>query len=193
MTERTKLQWLIGLLVVAGVVYWHEESSTPTLPGVLSADTRFVPLSVKEPALQVNRLNELQKDEYSGTHRNIFVAGPAPAPAGAAAPVAVQKPFVGPMAPPPPPPPPPLQVPVEFYGVESSNGKKVALFKNGDDPLIVAEGGTFMNRFRLVRIANTSADVEEISSGRHATLPLVQPDEGGGASAAPPNPGASQQ
>jgi hypothetical protein len=184
MTERTKVQWLIGLLLAAGVVYWREETSTPTLPGVLSADTRFLPLSVKEPALQVNRLSELQKDEYSGAHRNIFVAGLQAAPAGAAAPVAVQKPFIGPMPPPPPAPAPPLQVPVEFYGVESSNGKKVALFKNGDDPLIVAEGATFLNRFRLVRIANTSADVEEISTGRHATVPLVQPDDGGGAGAA---------
>jgi hypothetical protein len=189
MTERRKVQWLIGLLVAAGVVYWYEQSSAPTQPSVLSADTRFVPLTVKEPALQVDRLNELQNDEYTGTHRNIFVAGPMAPPPGAAPVVEASRPFVGPM---PPPPPPPLQVPVEFYGVESSNGKKVALFKNGDDPLIVAEGDTFMSRFRLVRIANTSADVEEVSTGRHATLLLVQPDQGG-AGGAPNGGGAGQE
>lgn len=87
-------------------------------------------------------------------------------------------PFVGPQ---PAPPPPPLQVPVEFYGIESSQGRQVALLKNGDDVLIVAPGDTFMNRFRLLRIGNQSADVEEISSGRHATLPLVPPvDQGSG-------------
>jgi hypothetical protein len=191
MTERAKIQLFVALLVVAGGVYWYEQSSAPTLPTVLSADTRFVPLSVKEPALQVDRLNQLQNDEYTGTHRNIFVAGALPpAPGTAPVPEAPRLP-VGPM---PPQPPPPLQVPVEFYGVESSNGKKVALFKNGDDPLIVAEGDTFMSRFKLIRIANTSADVEEVSSGRHAMVPLVQPDQGGaGASAGGPAGGGAGQ
>ena len=38
-----------------------------------------------------------------------------------------------------------------------------------------AEGDTFLNRFRLVHIGNDSADVEEISTGRHATVQMVQP------------------
>ena len=185
MKERTKIQLFIGLLFIGGLTYWYEQNPGPSEPGVLSADSRFTPLDVKEPALQLDRLEALQRDEYAGSKRNIFLAGPAPALSGPA--VAVQKPFVGPQPPPPPAPPPPVQVPVEFYGVESSNGRKVALFKNGDDPLIVPEGASFLNRFRLVRIGNTSADVEEISSGRHATLPLVLPEAGGGNSTGAPS------
>jgi hypothetical protein len=180
MSERAKIQLFVALLVIAGAVYFYERGATPSTPGVLSADTRFVPLGVKEPALRVDRLQELQKDEYKGAQRNIFVAGPPPPPPGAVVHTEAPKAFVGPQV---PPPPPPLQVPVEFYGVESSSGgRPVALFKNGDDIIIAAEGDTFMNRYRLVRIGNQSADVEEISSGRHATLPMVQPQEQGSSS-----------
>jgi hypothetical protein len=179
MSERVKIQLLVALLVIAGAVYFYERNAAPSLPGVLSADTRFVPLSVTEPALQVGRLQQLQKDEYKGSHRNIFVAGPPPPPPGAETHTEATRPMIGPQ---PVPPPPPLQVPVEFYGVESSaGGKKVALLKNGDDIIIVAEGDTFMKRFRLIRIGNQSADVEEISTNRQATLPMVQPQDQSGA------------
>jgi hypothetical protein len=182
MTERAKIQLLIALFVIAGAVYFYERSSTPSTPGVLSADTRFVPLDVKEPALQVERLQQLQKDEYAGAKRNIFVAGPVAPPPATAAHVEAPRPFVGPEK---PPPPPPLQVPVEFYGIESSNGREVAFFKNGDDIITASEGDTFMSRYKLLHIGNQSAEVEEISTGRHATLPLVPPTDqtsnGGGA------------
>lgn len=177
MSERKKIQLLIGLLVIAGGLYFYERTSNPSLPTGVSADTGFTPLNVQEPALQLDRLRKAQNDQYAGTQRNIFVAAPPPEPQSAAH-VEAPRPFVGPQL---PPPPPPLQVPVEFYGIESSAGRQVALLKNGDDVLIVAPGDTFMNRFRLLRIGNESAEVEEVSSGRHATLPLVPPvDQGGG-------------
>lgn len=179
MSERKKIQLLIVLLLLAVGVYFYERSSGTSLPGGVSADTgSFAPLNVQDPALQLDRLRNAQNDEYKGTPRNIFVSGPPPPPPGAVHMEAPQ-PFVGPQQ---PPPPPPLQVPVEFYGVESSAGREVALFKNGDDPpIIVGEGDTFMNRFRLLRIGNQSAEVEEISTGRRATLPLVPPvDQGSG-------------
>ena len=56
-----------------------------------------------------------------------------------------------------------------------SSPKRVAFFLNGDDVLVVQEGSVFMGRFRLDKIGNDSADVEEVSSGRHATVPMVQP------------------
>lgn len=173
MSERKKIQLLIALLVVAGALYFYERTYSPSLPAGVSADSSsFTPLNVQEPALQLDRLRQAQNDQYSGTQRNIFVAAPPPPPAGVATHAEAPRPFVGPQ---PPPPPPPLQVPVEFYGIESSEGRQVALFKNGDDVLIVPQGDTFMNRFRLLRIGNQSAEVEEISSGRRATLPLVPP------------------
>ncbi len=172
MSERKKIQLLIALLVVAGGLYFYERTSSPSLPDGVLADRGFTPLNVQEPTLQLDRLRQVQNDQYKGSQRNIFVAAPPPPPPGAANHTEAPRPFVGPQ---PPPPPPPLQVPVEFYGIESSGGRQVALLKNGDDVLIVAPGNTFMNRFRLLRIGNESAEVEEISSGRHATLPLVPP------------------
>jgi hypothetical protein len=177
MTERRKIQLLVALLIAAGAVFYFERDNGPTEPSSISADTHFVPLAVEEPALQVDRLKQLQKDEYKGAQKNIFTSAPVPQAGGEVKAQAAPRLPVGPQ---PVPPPPPLQVAVEFYGVESSHGRKVALFKNGDDPpIIVAEGETFMSRYRLVHIGNQSAEVEEISSGRHATVPLFQPADSG--------------
>ena len=173
MSERTKIQLLVGLLLVAAAVFFYERNPTPSMPEGVSADTRFTPLNVKEPALQLDKLRKLQEDEYKGAQRNIFVAAPLPPAAAAAAHVDAPQLFVGPQ---PAPPPPPLQVPVEFYGIESSGGRQVALFKTqnaNDPPLIVGEGDTFMDRYRLIHIGNQSAEVQEISTGRQTTIPLV--------------------
>ena len=173
MSQRTKIQALVVLLAVAVVAYLHSRNESPVMPSVLSADTHFQALNVKDPILRLDLLQKEQQENYSGSHRNIFVAAPPPPPPAARVPV--PRPFVGPVQPPPPPPPPPLQVPVEFFGMQtSSRGKRMAFFKSGDDILTVNEGDTFLNRFRLVHIGNESADVEETSSGRHATVPLVQ-------------------
>ncbi|HKQ86918.1 MAG TPA: hypothetical protein VJS43_09120 [Candidatus Acidoferrales bacterium] len=173
MSERKKIQLLIALLAIAGGLYLYERTSNPSVTTGVLADRGFTPLNVQEPALQLDRLRRAQSDQYTGTQRNIFVAAPPSPLPGTVTHIEAPPPFVGPQL---PPPPPPLQVPVEFYGIESSGGREVALLKNGDEPpIIVAEGDTFMNRFRLLRIGNQSAEVEEISSGRHATLPLVPP------------------
>ena len=55
----------------------------------------------------------------------------------------------------------------------------MAFFTSGDDVFVVAEGDKFLNAFRLIHIGNESADVEEISTGRHATLLLVEPPDQG--------------
>jgi len=144
--------------------------------GVLAYDPKFQPLDVQEPRLHTELLERLRKLDYAGTHRNIFVATP-PLPdsgPGSARPAPKPEPFVGPRL---PPPPPPLQVPAEFFGyaTRSASGKRVAFFTSGDDVLLVPEGDTFLGRFRLVHIGNDSADVEEIATGRHTNVQLVQP------------------
>jgi len=187
MSQRTQVYVLAGLAVLlAFVAYMYAfRTSVPGLPGVLAADAKFEPLDVQEPSLRLDQLDRLRKLEYSGSHRNIFVAGvpppPKPTAAQAAAAAAAARPPVGPQL---PPPPPPLQIPAEFFGYasQSKSGKRVAFFTSGDDVLVVAEGDKFLNTFRLVHIGNESADVEEISTGRHATVALVQPPAQGGES-----------
>jgi len=175
MSQRAKAYVLAGLFVLLAAVlyyYFFPKAPTPGITGVLASDIKFSPLDVQEAGLHLDRLENLRKLEYSGSHRNIFVAAPPPPPKAAQA--AEQIPFVGPRL---PPPPPPLQVPAEFFGysADPQTGKRTAFFTSGDDVLIVKEGDTFLGGLRLLHIGNESADVQEISTGRHATVQLVQP------------------
>jgi hypothetical protein len=92
------------------------------------------------------------------------------------------------------PPPPPVSVPATLFGFASMprNGKRVAFFLEGEDVLVVNEGAVFLNRFRLDKIGNDSADVEEISSQRHVTVQMTAPTAGAGAAAGNDNAGPNQ-
>jgi hypothetical protein len=180
MTQRTQIYILAALIVTLGLVayyYFVGQPSASGPAGVLAADAKFEPLDVQEPALRIDELDKLRKLEYTGSHRNIFVAEPAPPPKPTAQQAAAARPFIGPIY----RPPPPIVVPAEFFGYASQahGGKRVAFFTAGDDVLVVAEGDKFLNNYRLVHIGNESADVEEISSGRHTSMPLVQPPDQG--------------
>jgi hypothetical protein len=182
MNQRFKIYSLLALAAIfAFVVYtqYFSGSDVPGIPGIATADTNFVPLDIQEPQLRLDLLARIQKSEYSGSHRNVFVATPPPPPV----PVAQKNAgpvFTGPRVPPPPPPPPPLTVPGEFFGYASTpgTGRRVAFYKNGDDVSLIAEGDTFLGNLRLVHIGDDSVDVQEISSGRHARVTMVQPTPG---------------
>ncbi|HKV05701.1 MAG TPA: hypothetical protein VJO53_11415 [Candidatus Acidoferrales bacterium] len=184
MSQRAKIYLLVVLGVALAIVLYvyfpFGRSRVPGLTGVLASDTKFEPLDVHEPQLRLDELEKLRKLEYSGSHRNIFVAAPPPVPKTVGAAAVPVRPFVGPVV---PPPPPPLQIPAQFFGFAAhpDTGHRVGFFISGEDVFVVAEGDTFLNNYRLVHIGNDSADVEEISSGRHATIPMVQPpDQGSG-------------
>jgi len=177
MSRRTQIYVFVALLLVlAYSLYSALQNSTANSPGVVAANGKFEPLTIHEPRLRLDLLAKLQKLEYSGSHRNIFVETPPPPPPSAAqaAAVAAARRILGPV---PPPPPPSVQVPAEFFGYETNpaSGKHIAFFLSGDDVLVVPEGDSFLNRFRLIHIGTDSADVQEISSGRHAFVQLVQP------------------
>jgi len=176
MKGRKELYISAGVLILLAIAVYSFLSSRDDgtgFPGVLASDTKFEPLQIREPELRMDLLESVRKLEYTGSHRNIFVAAPVPLaqPAGPAGVTA--RPFVGPRV---PPPPPPLQVPADFFGYafEPHGNHRVAFFTSGDDVLVVGEGETFLGRFRLDRIGNDSVDVEEIATKRHTTL-LVQP------------------
>jgi hypothetical protein len=103
-------------------------------------------------------------------HRSIFSATLPPPPAP---PVSKLPP-----APVVPAGPPPLTVDAKYFGYVSdfSGSHRRAFFStnNNDDIIIASEGDTLMGRFRVVRLTNTSADVEEVSTGRRATLAIEQ-------------------
>jgi hypothetical protein len=191
MTRRSQLYLLAALAVVLVVVYFMNRNAASSGSGVLAADGAFQPLAVHEPQLRLDLLANLTKLVYTGTHRDIFSAVPPP-PEPTAAEIAARKlyPTV-----PVKPPDPPLTIPGQLYGYATSkSGGHVAFFTNGDDILVVPEGDTFLSRFRLTHIGVDSADVMEISTGRHAVVPMLlpTPPASGAGDANPPanNPGA---
>jgi hypothetical protein len=182
MKQRIQIYSLLALAVILAYVLYSSyfgHSDVPGVPGETAADTRFVPLDIQEPQLRLDLLERIQKSEYSGTHRNVFVATPPPPPVAIAQQNAAPK-FIGPRVPPPPPPPPPLSVPGEFFGYASTpgTGRRVAFFKNGDDVSLIAEGDIFLGNLRLTHIGDDSVDVQEVSSGRHARVAMVKPPAG---------------
>ncbi len=167
MSRHTQIYLLVALLavLVALVAYnWR----SPEMATVLSADENFQPLKVENPELRRDLLDKIHKREYSRTHRNIFSAAPPPPPQPDVTKKNEQE---------TPPPPPPLEVPFKFFGyaTDPQTGKRRGFFTTGDDVFIVSEGETLLNRFRLLKIGNTTAEVEETQSGRRATLQMEQP------------------
>jgi hypothetical protein len=180
MTRRTQFIVLGVLLAVLAATafnfYRRGYSSEEDTPQPVSLNAKFTPLSVDNPALRLDILKRFLALEYKGVHRSIFSATlplpPAPPPS---------KQVI--VAPGPPPGPPPLTVDAKYFGYVSDFGgnHRRAFFatSNNEDVIIAGEGDTFMGRFRVVRLTNTTADVEEVSTGRRATLTLEEPSPTG--------------
>jgi hypothetical protein len=149
------------------------DSSGETSPAAISLDAKFAPLNVDNPALRLDIMKRFLALEYKGVHRSIFSATLPPPPAPPPSAQVVNT------VPGPPPGPAPLTVDAKYFGyVSDLNGSHRRAFlatTNNEDVIIASEGDTFMGRFRIVRLTNTSADVEEVSSGRRATLTLEEP------------------
>ena len=167
------------LLVLAGAGYYFYESrfgSQEDAPPPVALDARFTPLNVDNPALRLDILQRFLALEYKGVHRSIFSASLPPPPA----PPPTKQVAVDPG---PPPGPPPLVVDAKYFGYVSDNSgsHRRAFFatNNNDDVVIAGEGDTLMGRFRVVRLTNTTAEMEEVSSGRRTTLTLEEPSPNG--------------
>jgi hypothetical protein len=180
MTRRNQ-SIVLGVLlaVLAGTAfnfYRTRYSSPEESPQPVSLDARFTPLAVDNPALRLDILKRFLELEYKGVHRSIFSATLPPPPVPPPSKQAVVAPVV-------PTGPPPLTVDAKYFGYVSDYGgnHRRAFFatSNNEDVIIAGEGDTFMGRFRVVRLTNTTADVEEVSSGRRATLTLEEPSPNG--------------
>ena len=173
---------LLGVLflVLLGSVYYAYRnfvSADDAPKAAANIDDRFTPLNVDNPALRTDVLKRFLELQYNGVHRSIFSATLPPPPVPPAPPKPVN------VAPPVPSGPPPLTVDAKYFGYVSdlAGSHRRAFFAtpNNEDVYIAGEGDTLMGRFRVVRITNTAADVEEVSSGRRATLTLEEPGPNG--------------
>ena len=171
MKRRIEIGVLALLLAVIALLAYRYWRPAPEAAGTSPAYGKFEPLAVENPSLRLDMLERIRKFAYpGGQHRNIFVATLPPPP-----PSATQKKAQGPVA---PPPPPPLEVPAKFFGYAADlrTGVRRAFFASpdGENVYILAEGETLLGRFRLLRIGNSTAEVEEIASGRRATLVMEE-------------------
>lgn len=173
---------VLGVLLVAlvGAGFYLYRAYAPAVAALPApnVDEKFTPLNVDNPALRLDILKRFLELEYKGVHRSIFSATlpPPPAPPPSAQPVNVPAPVV-------PAGPPPLTVDAKYFGFVSdfSGNHKRAFFatSNNEDVIIAGEGDTLLGRFQIIRLTNTTADVEEVASGRRATLTLEEPSPNG--------------
>jgi len=148
----------------------------PALPAARSLD----------PTLRTDLLKISEDREYTGGKRNIFAAhveAPPPPPCDGTIdkktgkciphPVVAQ----GPVCPGPDPrcgPPPPPPIPLKFYGFASKTGEQKKVFlASGDDVIVGAEGDLVLRRYRILKINNTSVEIEDILNNNKQTIPLT--------------------
>jgi hypothetical protein len=152
------------------------------------------PLKV-DPQLKLDILAKLATVNYTGTGRNLFEMGVAPPPKpttpdpkiipGVAKPViepmryamAIGPPKDPPPPPPPPPPPQPPPITMKFYGYSGPRGAgKKAFFLDGEEIHMAGEGDMIKNRWKVVRIGLSSADVQDTQfpQARPQQVPLSE-------------------
>jgi hypothetical protein len=128
---------------------------------------------VENPAIQSWKIAKVQKTEYKSAGRNPFSAVAPPPPAAK-----VLQPGDKGFVPSPPPPPPPLEFPANMkfygYGTVPDGTARRAFLSDGEEVYIVAEGDTFLGRFRILKIGNATIEFEEISSGRQGKSNLEE-------------------
>jgi hypothetical protein len=173
MTQKKQLIVLLVLLVVAGTIwYWFYRDRTSAPAGTVSVAENFPLLPIENPSIHHDGLERARKTEYKGKGIDIFslirvspVLQTHPAPDSSA-----------PKTPVIPDPPKVAALPVKFfgYGTVPNGTVRRAFFTDGEDVYIISEGEVLLNRFRILKVNNTSLDYEEISSGLHGTANLEE-------------------
>jgi hypothetical protein len=149
------------------------------IPGV-DAQKLASTSSSLDPTLDESAMLRTESLVYSGAGRNIFslVSEPAPAPVPLG-PLPPARPK-GPQLPPPPPPPPPTCPPscppinLKFFGTAQRGNAKQAFLLQGEDVYLATAGDIVAHKYKIVSIATTSIQVQDLSNGNTQTLPLQQ-------------------
>jgi hypothetical protein len=148
-------------------------------------EDRIDPLTV-DPTLRKDLLAKVQAVEPEGGLRNLFQFGAKPVekpkdPEPKIVVAAKMFDYPRPLAPPPPPqppPPPPPEPPInlKYYGVATKtvDGKKTALFLDGENTILAPEGSIVNKKYKVVRVGATSVLMENTENKKQQTLPLSE-------------------
>lgn len=121
-----------------------------------------------DPSLRLDWLRASEETTYRGSGRNIFKSQPEPPP--------IPKPKYPPLQPTGPPkplPPPPINL--KFFGFASKPGAPKKIFlSQGDDIFIAGEGDIVDRRYKVLHIAPSSVEIEDVLNNNRQTIPLTQ-------------------
>jgi len=157
--------------------------NTAFQPRVLGSrpDDNPDPYSIN-PELRLDLLAKVQAIEPAEAGRNLFQFGQPPPPPKPvqAVPSNVPKipvnnqppPSVTKLTPAGPPPPPPIDLKYYGYVVSKADGDKKAFLLDGDNILMVSENQTVKQRYRIVKIALTTIEIEDMQAKNTQTLRL---------------------
>jgi len=150
-----------------------QNSGQGVAPGVAATKMASTSSSL-DPTLDESAMLRTESLVYSGSGRNIFSSTYV---APVALPKVVANPRPGPVAPPSPvvpqgpPPLPPINL--KFFGTETrANGQRQAFLLQGEDVYLASQGDIVARRYRIVAIAASSIQVEDMSNNNTQTLPL---------------------
>lgn len=172
MRGRSKIILLLALVVVLVAINLGRRPSpgpvplAASKPGTTRAAAQPAQPIIPDAALDVVRLQFTPRGRAAAVRRNIFEYG-AQSPPPTQPSIAI--------APPPAPPPPPA--PVRFFGFAENprGGKRQVFLTDGEEIFVAAEGDIISQRYRLLRVASESVEVEELQGKRRWIVPLEQP------------------
>jgi hypothetical protein len=153
---------LIGVLVAAWL--WNRRQM-PKASNAGQIVANYPAMNVDNPNIPWWKIQRVQSTEYKPSGRNPFSDVPPPPPAPKV-PQPGDPNFKPPVTPPPPPPELPPNMKFFGYGTVPNGTARRAFLSDGDEVYIVAEGDTFLGRYRILKIGNATIEFEEISSGR---------------------------
>jgi hypothetical protein len=163
----------------------NRAQNTAFQPRVLGSrpDDKLDPASIN-PALRLDLLAKVQAIEPAEAGRNLFQFGQPPAPPKPVQPIPSKVPKIpvnqGPppppavthLAPPGPPAAPPIDLKYYGYVISKDDGQKRAFLLDGDNILMVSENQTVKQRYRIVKIALTTIEIEDMQAKNTQTLRL---------------------
>ena len=174
----------LGVLALGTMIYEFAGSdSAPPAPAPVTAVRPAAPSPVtahvsraeQDPTLHPEGMQAAEALLYTGSGRNIFLAGSQPA----AARIAIPKPIASVRTAPSVPvyigPPAPPAIDLRFFGTaQRQGGKRQAYFLKGDDVFLASEGDIVGRRYKVGTISQNAAQVTDLTNNNTQNLPLVQ-------------------
>lgn len=126
-----------------------------------------------DPELRFDWLKVSEDTKYEGNGRNIFKAQeiviPTPIAKATKTPPSQQV-AEAPQGPPPPPP-----ITLKFFGFANRPGEAKKVFlEQGEDIFVASEGDIVNRRYKVLHIAPTSVEIEDVLNNNRQSIPLTQ-------------------